>query len=310
MWRSKPGSTAPHWVYKKRIPPSKKNLSTQPRSKTFYNAMARRQGIFWLLTCPCPNSVISDCAANGSLPTGIVWMHGQQERGESTGYLHYQLVVAFSKKVALSGVKRVFGEGIHAELSRSEAAEAYCHKEETRVGDVFAIGAKPIRRNSKTDWESVWSAAKSGNLDAIPASIRVQSYSAIRSIRSDYSTCEGIEKIVKVFWGPTGTGKSRQAWEEAGPSAYSKCPRSKFWDGYQSEEHVVCDEFRGAIDISHLLRWCDRYPVRIEVKGSSRPLCATKIWFTSNLDPRRWYPDLDELTIDALLRRMEIIEMT
>ena len=103
-----------------------------------------------------------------------------------------------------------------------------------------------------------------------------------------------------------GTGKSRRAWAEAGESAYAKCPRSKFWDGYQDQKHVVFDEFRGGIDVSHLLRWFDRYPVRVEIKGSSRPLHACRIWITSNVDPRLWYPELDSATLDALLRRLTI----
>ena len=91
--------------------------------------------------------------------------------------------------------------------------------------------------------------------------------------------------------------------------SYPKDPRTKFWDGYQGQEHVVVDEFRGAIDISHLLRWLDRYPVIVEVKGSSAVLKASTIWITSNLHPKDWYFGLDELTLAALLRRMEIIEL-
>jgi hypothetical protein len=54
------------------------------------------------------------------------------------------------------------------------------------------------------------------------------------------------------------------------------------------------------------LRWLDRYPVRVEIKGSSRPLMAQNIWITSNLDPRCWYPDLDNDTLNAMLRRMSV----
>lgn len=57
-----------------------------------------------------------------------------------------------------------------------------------------------------------------------------------------------------------------------------------------------------------MLRWLDRYPVRVEVKGSSRPLVATKFWITSNVEPRKWYPDLDLETIDALMRRLVVTE--
>lgn len=96
-------------------------------------------------------------------------------------------------------------------------------------------------------------------------------------------------------------------------AAYSKDPRTKWylicnlrWCGYKGQGNVVIDEFRGVIDISHILRWLDRYPVCVEVKGGSRPLRASQIWITSNLDPRLWYPDLDAETLSALLRRLNI----
>ena len=111
------------------------------------------------------------------------------------------------------------------------------------------------------------------------------------------------------YWGATGTGKSRRAWDEAGLDAYPKDPRTKFWDGYRGQEHVVMDEFRGAIDIGHILRWLDRYPVIVEVKGSSVVLKASKIWITSNLHPRSWFMELDEITYLALERRLEIIKI-
>ena len=270
------------------------------------NGTTRRQGIFWLLTVPAPNQVCGRMADQQELPEGIVWVCGQLEQGEQTDYQHYQICVAFSKKVSLAAVKRVFGTTCHAELSRSEAAAKYCTKEETRVGQSFELGAKPFRRNAKIDWESVWSSAKSGDVESIPASVRVVSYRTIRAIGSDYSVAKAIDRRVDVFWGRTGTGKSRRAWDEAGVDAYAKDPRSKFWDGYQSQQFVIIDEFRGGIDVAHLLRWFDRYPVRVEIKGSSRPLDARRIWVTSNVDPRSWYPDLDQETLDALLRRLTI----
>lgn len=263
--------------------------------------MSRRQGIFWLLTIP----------ENDYHPgehQDLSWVKGQLEEGAG-GYRHYQLIVAFKKKVALPAIKRLFGRTCHGELSRSEAANEYVWKDDTRVdGSQFEYGAKPIRRNAKVDWESVWTAAKSGDVDTIPAHVRVTSYRTIRAIGSDYSRAVGMERTVVVFWGKTGTGKSRRAWEEAGVDAYCKDPRTKFWDGYQVEKNVVIDEFRGGIDIAHLLRWFDRYPVRVEIKGSSRPLVATKIWITSNLSPDQWYPECDLETKAALMRRLDVTE--
>lgn len=88
--------------------------------------------------------------------------------------------------------------------------------------------------------------------------------------------------------------------------AYPKNPRTKFWDGYRGQSHVVIDEFRGGIDVAYLLIWCDRYPNNLEIKGSSVPSEINKIWITSNLNPRDWYPDLDQATTDALMARFKI----
>lgn len=148
--------------------------------------------------------------------------------------------------------------------------------------------------------------AKSGNLDAIPADVYVRYYRSICCIAADHAAPVGLVREVFVFWGATGTGKSRRAWEEAGLSAYPKDPRSKWWCGYRAQANVVVDEFRGGIDVAHILRWLDRYPVCVERKGGSVPLLAQKIWITSNLDPREWYPDLDADTKDALMRRLNI----
>jgi len=259
----------------------------------------RRQGIFWLLTIPYADYRPTDHPE-------LTWIRGQNEIGES-GYSHWQILIALKKKGSLSVVKAIFGNTCHAELSRSEAAASYVWKDDSAVaGTRFEYGAKPFRRNSQVDWESVWTAAQSGDLDSIPARVRVVSYRTIRTIMSDHSRPRAMERECFVFWGATGTGKSRRAWDEAGMDAYCKDPRTKFWDGYQVEENVVIDEFRGGIDIAHLLRWLDRYPVRVEVKGSSRPLVATKIWITSNISPDEWYPECDLETKEALRRRLTV----
>jgi len=262
--------------------------------------MARRQGVYWILTLP-------HAAYVPYLPPCCSWIKGQLETGEG-GFLHWQVLVAFRQKASLAVVRGTFGP-YHAELSRSSAANDYVWKDDTRVpGTQFELGVQPFNRNKPRDWDAIWDAALSGDLAAIPASVRVQSYRTIRAIGADFAKPVGMVRACHVFWGPTGTGKSRAAWEAAGLDAYAKDPRSKFWCGYAGQAHVVLDEFRGGIDIGHMLRWLDRYPVCVEVKGSSRPFCASTIWITSNLHPRDWYPDLDAATVDALMRRLQVTQ--
>lgn len=196
---------------------------------------------------------------------------------------------------------------MHSELSKSSAADAYVWKDDTAVvGTRFELGTRKLKRNSKHDWDAFWVAATTGKFLDIPASVRISSYAALRVIRADHAVPLAQVRTCSVFWGATGTGKSRLAWGEAGMGAFPKDPRTKFWDGYNGEDHVVIDEFRGSIDIGHLLRWLDRYPVRVEIKGSATVLRCSKIWITSNLCPEQWYPDLDDATRRALLRRLDV----
>ena len=215
-----------------------------------------------------------------SLTEEIVYCKGQKERGAETGFLHWQVLVVLRKRGTLAVIQRVFGKRCHAELSRSAAANDYVWKEDTRVGEQFELGRLPVKRNDAKDWERVWEDAKAGALDAIPADIRLQHYRTLRTIKADFAVPPAMVRQCFVYCGRTGTGKSRRAWEEAGLSAYPKDPRTKFWDGYRDQQHVVIDEFRGDVGISHMLRWLDRYPVSVETKGSSVPLRASKLWIT------------------------------
>lgn len=110
-----------------------------------------------------------------------------------------------------------------------------------------------------------------------------------------------------VYWGDSGTGKSRRAWFEAlqeSDDVYIKNPNTKWWDGYRGQSHVIIDEFTGRVDISYIQTWLDRYPALVEVKGSTVPLQATRVWITSNVDPSIWYPDLNPAQRIALRRRL------
>lgn len=247
-----------------------------------------------------------DWAVPADLPNGVVHLKGQLESGAG-GFRHWQVMVSFGGQQRRPAVQQLFGGTAHCEPSRSDAVAAYVWKEDTRVpGTQFELGRPPIKLNTKPDWDAVWLAAKEGRVDDIPAGIRVRCYANLRRIRADHAVALPVLRTVRVFVGPTGTGKSHRAWGEAGMDAYPKDPRTKFWDGYQHQHHVVIDEFRGGIDIAHLLRWLDRYPVLVEIKGSSVPLVATNIWITSNIAPNRWYPDLDPETYAALERRLNV----
>lgn len=242
------------------------------------------------------------------LPESVAYIKGQKEQG-ANGYVHWQLVLVLRRKQRLSFLKAIY-PGVHFEQSRSAAADEYVWKDDTAIaGTRFELGKKPFRRNSRTDWASVRKHAECGDLSSVPDDIYIRYYSSLKRIGQDLCVAPFVDRSCTVFVGTTGTGKSHRAWCEAGLQAYPKDPLTKWWCGYQAQEHVIIDEFRGIVSIAHLLRWLDRYPVMVETKGGTRPLMARKFWITSNVKPEFWYLELDEATRNALMRRIEVIEM-
>lgn len=104
---------------------------------------------------------------------------------------------------------------------------------------------------------------------------------------------------ILIYWGESGTGKTRKATEEY-PDSYILTKPNKdgnvWFDGYQGEETVILDEFYGWVPYDLLLRMCDRYPLRVPFKGGYYKFKATRIVFTSNKPWKEWYPNIDDLS--------------
>lgn len=88
--------------------------------------MPSKQANYYILTIPGHEFV-------PYLPPTVAWIRGQLERGGTTNYLHWQLVVYFQRKRTLAYVKSIFGDSAHVEVSRSHAANEYVWKDDTAV---------------------------------------------------------------------------------------------------------------------------------------------------------------------------------
>lgn len=259
---------------------------------------------YWIITCPYN-------AWTPQTNEEISFIKGQRELGEG-GYDHWQCLLHTRRRLTIRQLKTYLPTQAHIEASRSNAAETYCCKEATRYpgSEPFEYGTRIFNPANSTCWDSVWNSAKRGALDEVPSGVRVRNYRTLRAIEKDHLRAPEVVRTTYVYWGPPATGKTRTAWEAAGWESYPKDPCTKYWDGFLGHKHVIIDEFRGGINISHLLRWLDRYPVIVECKFGALSLTAEKIWITSNIHPRDWYPDISEHTREALLRRLLLFEFT
>jgi hypothetical protein len=114
-----------------------------------------------------------------------------------------------------------------------------------------------------------------------------------------------------IYWGPTHTGKSHTAFEEArklGP-VYVKPSDSQWWDGYEGQPSVILEDFRGEIPLAMMLRLADKYPLRVQVKGGYKQFNSKRIYITSNIDVDEWFNTNQkgyEASMDAFRRRITV----
>jgi len=94
----------------------------------------------------------------------------------------------------------------------------------------------------------------------------------------------------RIFWlyGPTGTGKTKCAWELALQLAggidgiWISSGSLRWFDGYDGQSVVILDDFRPKhVEFAFLLRLTDRYPLNVEFKGGHVPWRPSFIFFTS-----------------------------
>lgn len=153
-------------------------------------------------------------------------------------------------------------------------------KEDTRLDGPWEFGIKPVKRNSKEDWEEVKQHAIKGELNKIPAEIYVKHYHNLKMIAKDNlkSQREDGERDCRWYHGVSGVGKSRRAYEEF-PEGYRKMG-NKWWDGYQNQKAVILEDLDPTHNCLayHLKIWADRYPFIAESKqGALAPVHDTFI---------------------------------
>lgn len=211
-----------------------------------------------------------------------------KEVGES-GTPHLQGYTEFSKQLRLSACKKLLPTA-HWEprAGTREQAREYCMKD----GDVTEIGRWAQKRGRRTDLEDAMSEVKEGKselelAESHPATW-ARNYRALERYRRLVTKKKDWKPVVKVYYGPTGVGKSRQAREEM-PDAYELS--SEWWDGYDGHADIIIDEFNGWIPLHMLLRILDYGSLNVPIKGGMVPFRGRRIIITSHYHPTEWYSD-------------------
>lgn len=238
----------------------------------------------------------------------------QREVGAAgTPHLQGYFIVRLRRR--LEWLRRRCPHGAHFEKARGNPQQnkAYCSKEGGQ--DFWEFGICPEGtggQGNRTDIDEVVELVKRGRtLEEIADECPVQYvkyHRGIESLKSKLMGKRNFKTEVHWYWGPTGTGKSREA-AEKWPDAYYKMPCNKWWDGYNGEETVIIDDYRKDLcTFAELLRLLDRYAHRVENKGGSIPFCSKRIVITSCKHPEAIWEGRTEEDLAQLMRRIDVIK--
>lgn len=240
------------------------------------------------------------------------YMVYQIERGEE-GTTHVQGYVYFSNKRAFNGVRLLIpGAHIEPRAGTHDQARAYCMKEDSRVAGPWEFGEPPAqgKRNDIKEFVSEIKKRKVMSEQVLLeefAPVVAKYPNFVARCQSLYGGTRSTMPIVQVFYGDPETGKSERAHAE-NPDAYVHTG-TQWWDGYRGQQAVILDDFYGAtsgISYQMFLKVCDKYPLKVQVKGGFQEFLATKIVITSNERWDTWYSDDKGFNYDAIKRRINL----
>lgn len=231
-----------------------------------------------------------------------------KETGEG-GTPHLQGYVYLTKRKRLEQLKRL-SRRCHWEKAKGtpEQNRQYCSKDQ----DFTEYGVCPSGQGRRTDLAAVHEAIKNGcgrdELIELHFAVYARYHRFLdRYIQEQQSGRDWMPENI-VYWGKTGTGKTRQVYAYHAREQIYKHTGERWFDGYRGQPIVLFDDFTGSVFPLHiLLQLIDRYPMEVPIKGGFVNWVPKIIYFTSNLDPDTWYSGAHEEHQRALKRRLSTI---
>lgn len=229
----------------------------------------------------------------------VVW---QLEAAPTTGQLHYQGYMQMLIPTRLNWMKQVLPGARFAVAEGSlEENQRYCKRDDKRVeGDgtgPWEYG-KPTKQGGRSDLEAIAIDVLAGMsmrdiaIDHPSDYIRYhRGLWAFRDITVEPAKRDGFMALALV--GRPGTGKSRYVSDRHGGrgNCWLEDDKAGWMGDYVDEKTIVFDEFMGNFPLGSILRLVSQAPFVQRIKGGHRHVTADRVVFTSNTNPKDWYPE-------------------
>lgn len=219
--------------------------------------------------------------------------------------LHHQGYARFPNAVSVKQLRTKILPKINHTIANGNDIQNYNYC--TKDGNLFLEQGTRPQQGKRNDIHKVKELLANGGSmrDVIEITNSYQAMRCAELILKYKEKPRDQKPIVKWYWGKTGTGKSKQAFEET-KDPWVSGKNLKWWEGYDAHDDVIIDDFRKDFCTFHeLLRILDRYPYRVENKGGSRQLRAKKIIITTPFSPLETYDTRED--VQQLIRRIDVI---
>lgn len=223
----------------------------------------------------------------------------QEEECPDTGKHHHQGYLQLKSACRLAALKKFLPKA-HWEVARGTPEENinYCSKTDTQHSKPITIGEPSMGQGQRTDLAGIVRDITAGRriidiIEESPATLRLIGYMERLSALAQKPRNTMPEVII--ISGRPGCGKSTFVLDEVAKGkvedVYRIDPTSvNMWEGYR-QERVICFEDMGPdtkLTPTMLLRICDRWPMKVNVKYAHAELNSPVICFTSNYKWEDW----------------------
>lgn len=247
------------------------------------------------------------------------------EIAPSTGTPHLQGYLSLRKKMrmtTLQGKMREINVNLSLQVAKGSANEnrVYCTKADKE--NMFECGdinhCSSIRSDLRELTEQITAGKRLYEVYESNRACFIQYHAGIKTAigLEEKLLCPKVRDLtVSVFYGSAGTGKSHTAVQICNDLklGYFFCNSPQggivWWDGYDREECIIIDDFKGWIKPHDLWRLLDKWELKLPTKGSQRYAFYTHVFITSNYAPLNWYSDEVIFEREALTRRLHNVHL-
>jgi len=233
------------------------------------------------------------------------------EVAPTTGTPHLQGYICLTNATTVKSMrKKMKGCDVRSMNGTIEQNDTYISK----MINPIERGDKPMSndnkgRAEKLRWKRAIDCAKLGDIEGIDADIQLKYYGTLKRIKADNRKVPDAHPCT-CYWiyGKTGTGKSHVVYETYKDAYRKDMSDPKWFDNYDDEEVVYLEDIdKYQVKWAGMLkRLSDKYPFKVQVKGSMIDIRPKKVIVTSNYTIEEIWDD--EITRECLNRRFTVIE--